>query len=525
MNKKYPIGIQNFESLRNDGYCYVDKTRHVYELANTGRYYFLSRPRRFGKSLFLSTLQAYFEGKKELFEDTYIATKEKEWFEYPVLKLDLNAENYEAAPAAVLSQRIDATLKRWEEDYPTGYETYSYGVRFERIIETAAKKYGRGVVILIDEYDKPLLQAIGKREEQDAIRGILKGFYGVLKSMDQYIKFAFLTGVTKFGKVSVFSDLNNLKDISMIPKYWDICGISEEELKSYFDYDIEQLAAENEMSKEECFDALKKRYDGYHFHEKKGGLYNPFSLLNTFDRLEFGSYWFETGTPTYLVNLLQYHDWNLAQLEFSNISEKELNSVDSESSNPIPVIYQSGYLTIKSYNPRFKKYELGFPNEEVEEGFIEYLAPFYLLKKNKRVGFDISAFVEDVESGKVEQFCKRLKSLFADTPYELVKDLENHYQNLVWIVFKLMGFYTQPEYHTSDGRIDLLIKTPEYIYVMEFKLDGTAEEALAQIKSKDYSLPFEMDGRKTYRIGMNFSNDTRNIEKYLIEEVNNELHE
>lgn len=522
MNKKYPIGIQNFESLRNDGYCYVDKTRHVYELANTGRYYFLSRPRRFGKSLFLSTLQAYFEGKKELFEDTYIAMKEKEWFEYPVLKLDLNAENYEAAPAAVLSQRIDATLKRWEEDYPTGYETYSYGVRFERIIETAAKKYERGVVILIDEYDKPLLQAIGRKEEQDAIRGILKGFYGVLKSMDQYIKFAFLTGVTKFGKVSVFSDLNNLNDISTDAKYWDICGITEEELRTYFHQDTEMLATAHNISVEECFDALRKKYDGYHFGETAPGVYNPFSILNAFAKKKFGSYWFETGTPTYLVNLLQYHDWNLAQLEFSNISEKELNSVDSESSNPIPVIYQSGYLTIKNYNPRFKKYELGFPNEEVEEGFIEYLAPFYLLKKNKRTGFDISAFVEDVESGKVEQFCKRLKSLFADTPYELVKDLENHYQNLVWIVFKLMGFYTQPEYHTSDGRIDLLIKTPEYIYVMEFKLGGTAEDAMEQIKSKDYSLPFEMDGRKTFRIGMNFSDETRNIEKYLIEEVNNE---
>lgn len=518
-NRKYPIGIQNFESLRNDGYIYVDKTKYVYELTNTGRYHFLSRPRRFGKSLFLSTLQAYFEGKKELFEGTYIATQEKDWIEYPVLKLDLNAENYEAAPAEILNQRIDATLKRWEEDFPTGYETYSYSVRFERIIEAAYKKHGRGVVILIDEYDKPLLQAIGKQKEQDAIRGILKGFYGVLKSMDQYIKFAFLTGVTKFGKVSVFSDLNNLNDISADAQYWDICGITEEELKSYFKQDIEMLASANKISEQECFGTLRRKYDGYHFEETVPGVYNPFSILKAFTKKKFGSYWFETGTPTYLVNLLQYHDWNLANLEFSRISEDELNSVDSESSNPIPVIYQSGYLTIKDYDSRFNTYRLGFPNEEVEIGFIKYLAPFYLYKKNKRTGFDISGFVTDVESGKVEQFCKRLKSLFADTPYELVKDLENHYQNIVWVVFKLMGFYTQPEYHTSDGRIDLLIKTPEYIYVMEFKLDGTAEEAMEQIKSKEYSLPFEMDGRKVFRIGMNFSNETRNIEKYLIEEV------
>lgn len=517
--KKYPIGIQNFESLRNDGYFYVDKTRHVYDFVNTGRYYFLSRPRRFGKSLFLSTLQAYFEGKKELFEGTYIATQEKEWIEYPILKLDLNAENYEAAPAEILSQRIDATLKEWEQDYPTGFETYSFGVRFEQIIKVAYKKHGRGVVILIDEYDKPLLQAIGKKEEQDAIRGILKGFYGVLKSMDQYIKFAFLTGVTKFGKVSVFSDLNNLNDISADAKCWDICGITEEELKTHFKYDIEMLATANKISVEECFNTLKRKYDGYHFEETAPGVYNPFSILKAFTKKKFGSYWFETGTPTYLVNLLQYHDWKLAQLEFTNISEEELNSIDSESSNPIPVIYQSGYLTIKNYDSRFNTYKLGFPNEEVEIGFIKYLAPFYLYKKNKRTGFDISGFVEDVESGKAEQFCKRLKTLFADTPYELVKDLENHYQNIVWVVFKLMGFYTQPEYHTSDGRIDLLIKTPQYIYVMEFKLDGSAEEAMEQIKSKEYPLPFEMDGRKVFRIGMNFSDETRNVEKYIIEEA------
>lgn len=375
-NRKYPIGIQNFESLRRDGYIYVDKTRHVCELVNTGRYYFLSRPRRFGKSLFLSTLQAYFEGKKELFEGTYLASQEKEWLEYPVLKLDLNAENYGAAPADVLSQRIDATLKRWEEDYPTGFETFSYSVRFERVIETAAKKYGRGVVILIDEYDKPILQAIGDVEKQNEVRGILKGFYGVLKSMDQYIKFAFLTGVTKFGKVSVFSDLNNLNDISSDTSCWDVCGISEEELKAYFKQDIEMLASSNGISVEDCFDTLRRRYDGYHFEETVPGVYNPFSILKAFAKKKFGSYWFETGTPTYLVKLLQRHDWNLAQLEFTNISEKELNSVDSESSNPIPVIYQSGYLTIKGYDARFKQYRLGFPNEEVEEGFIDYLAPF-----------------------------------------------------------------------------------------------------------------------------------------------------
>ena len=512
---KYPIGVQGFEKLRKDGYVYIDKTKHLYNLINEGNCYFLSRPRRFGKSLFLSTLQEYFSGKKELFEGTFIATKEKEWLKYPVMKLDLNAEQYNTPEK--LEGVLNDFLCKQEEIYGTRASETSFGLRFQGIIKRASEMTNTRVVILIDEYDKPLLQAIGNPELQDAYRGILKGFYGVLKSMDDCIKFAFLTGVTRFSKISVFSDLNNLNDISMDAKYNSICGITEEELLNTFSDAIDQLAEKEQITREDCINKLRKRYDGYHFKEGCQGMYNPFSILNTFAKNEFGSYWFATGTPTYLIELLQQHDWNLYNMEFANATADELNGIDSNNSNPIPVIYQSGYLTIKDYDKEYEEYTLGFPNEEVEKGFIKFLAPFYLSKSNSKSSFDIRAFVKDIESGNAEQFCKRMKSLFADTPYELVKDLENHYQNIVWVLFKLLGFYTQAEYHTSNGRIDLLIKTRSYTYVMEFKLDGTAEDALLQIREKDYPLPFSMDKKTVFLIGINFSNDTRNIEKYVIE--------
>ena len=512
--KKMPIGIQGFESLIHDGYAYVDKTRFVYQLVNTGRYYFLSRPRRFGKSLLLSTFKAYFEGKKEVFKGLDIMQVEKEWTVRPVLFLDLNTEKYDAPE--VLEQVLNENLCKWEALYGKNPEEIGLGRRFQGVIHRAAEQTGHRVAILVDEYDKPMLQAIGKPELQEAYRNTLKGFYGALKSMDAYIKFAMLTGVTKFGKVSVFSDLNSLEDISMCREYYNICGISEEELLHYFSGEIQALAQVNGLTYDTCVAELKRNYDGYHFEETAPGMYNPFSLLNTLKQKKFGSYWFETGTPTYLVTLLQLHEYNLEDMAQAEATADELNSVDVASTNPIPVIYQSGYLTIKGYDARFKKYILGFPNKEVEEGFIHFLMPCYVQREEHRTSFDISRFVTDVEAGRTEDFLQRLRSLFADTPYELIRNLENHYQNVVWLLFKLMGFYVKAEYHTSRGRIDLLLQTEKYCYVMEFKLDGTAEEALAQISDKDYVLPFEMDGQQVIRIGLNFDRQTRNLERWVI---------
>lgn len=371
---KYPIGIQNFEDLRRNGYKYVDKTNFVYKLADEGKYYFLSRPRRFGKSLFLSTLEAYFQGKKELFEGLAIYDLETEWKKYPIFHIDLNTANFREKDS--LYNVLNDYLTGWEDKYGTRESEVTLPLRFKGVIARAAEKEGRGVVILIDEYDKPILQTLQAPELQAEHRAQLKAFYSVLKTQDRYIKFAFLTGVTKFGKISVFSDLN-LIDISMDYRYVNICGTTEEELKSYFKDGISELASANGDSESETIDKLRMRYGGYHFEKNSEGIYNPFSVLNTLAKHRYKNYWFETGTPTFLIGLLKEHGSRFPDLSKEQVSAIVMSSMDSASTNLIPVIYQTGYLTIKGYDERFKKYRLGFPNKEVEEGFLNLLLPRY----------------------------------------------------------------------------------------------------------------------------------------------------
>ncbi len=515
-NKIYPIGIQNFEKIRNDGYFYIDKTALIYQMVKTGSYYFLSRPRRFGKSLLISTLEAYFQGKKELFEGLAVEKLEKDWIKYPILHLDLNIEKYDTPES--LDNILDKSLTAWEKLYGAEPSERSFSLRFAGIIERACKLAGQRVVILVDEYDKPMLQAIGNEELQKQFRNTLKPFYGALKTMDGCIKFALLTGVTKFGKVSVFSDLNNLDDISMWNEYIEICGVSEREIHENLETELHEFAAARGITYDKLCEELRECYDGYHFTHNSIGMYNPFSLLNAFKRKEFGSYWFETGTPTYLVKLLKKHHYDLERMTHEETDAQVLNSIDSESTNPIPVIYQSGYLTIKGYDERFGMYRLGFPNREVEEGFIRFLLPFYANVNKVESPFEIQKFVREVESGDYNSFFRRLQSFFADTTYEVIRDQELHYENVLFIIFKLVGFYVNVEYNTNDGRIDLVLQTDKFIYIMEFKLNGTAEDALQQINDKHYALPFEMDGRKVFKIGINFSAETRNIEKWIVEE-------
>lgn len=513
--KIYPIGIQNFEKIRNDGYLYIDKTALMYQMVKTGSYYFLSRPRRFGKSLLISTLEAYFQGKKELFTGLAVERLEKDWIKYPILHLDLNIEKYDMPES--LDNILEKSLTAWEKLYGAEPSERSFSLRFAGIIERACKQAGQRVVILVDEYDKPMLQAIGNEKLQKQFRDTLKPFYGALKTMDGYIKFAFLTGVTKFGKVSVFSDLNNLDDISMRKDYVEICGVSDQELHENLDIELHEFAETQDLSYDKLCTKLKEYYDGYHFTHNSIGIYNPFSLLNAFKYKEFGSYWFETGTPTYLVKLLKKHHYDLERMAHEETDAQVLNSIDSESTNPIPVIYQSGYLTIKGYDERFGIYRLGFPNREVEEGFIRFLLPFYANVNKVESPFEVQKFVREVETGDYDSFFHRLQSFFADTTYEVIREQELHYENVLFIVFKLVGFYTKVEYHTNDGRIDLVLQTEKFIYIMEFKLNGTAEEALQQINDKRYALPFEADGRKLFKIGINFSEKTRNIEKWVVE--------
>lgn len=512
---KYPIGIQNFEKIRREGYAYVDKTALMYKMVSEGSYYFLSRPRRFGKSLMVSTLEAFFSGKQELFEGLYAGTVDWEWKEYPILHLDLNVKKYETKED--LDKILNRHLEQWEQRYDSPYGDRDLEERFLHVVELAHQKTNVPVVILVDEYDKPLLQAIGNEALQTEYRNTLKAFYSVLKSCDAHIKFAFLTGVTKFGKVSVFSDLNNLKDITMLPSYSNICGITERELHDNFDEGVKELAENNSMTREECYERLRRDFDGYHFNEyTKEGIYNPFSVLNTLDNKVFRDYWFETGTPSFLVYQLKKTCYPLENMTTEELSTDTLNSIDIMDQNPLPLLYQSGYLTLKSYDKRFDSYILGFPNREVEQGFIKYLLPFYTPQTDNKSMFAITRFVKDVESGDAEGFMHRLQDFFAGGDYQVVGNTEKYFQNTLYVFFRLLGFYVNVERHTTGGRMDILIETPDYIYILELKVNQTAAVALQQIEEKGYAQPFASDPRQLFKIGINFSTDTKLIDDWKI---------
>ena len=514
--KKLPIGIQSFKSLREDGFLYVDKTRQLFELTKEAKYYFLSRPRRFGKSLLLSTLKAFFQGKRELFEGLAIAELEKDWKSYPVLYLDLNTGNYNSAGA--LEERLGYILSEWEEEFAIVPEkTQSVATRFQVVIKHAAKTTGQQVVVLVDEYDKPLLQAIDNESLLTEFRNILKGFYSNLKTCDEHIRFAFLTGVTKFSHVSIFSDLNNLQDISLNNAYADICGFTEEEIRQTFAPYIQKFAKQEQVDEDAMMGKLKARYDGYHFSpDMSKDVYNPFSVLNALSSCQLQNYWFSTGTPTFLVKLLKDGQYKIQHLSEGDITATDLSGKDSLFTEPVALLYQTGYLTIKGFDKDFDSYSLGFPNKEVELSFLRFLLPKYVGGTENRSSFYIEHFVRDLRKGDIDSFMERMTAFLGDTPYELIRDCENHFQNVLFTVCRLMGYHTIAEYRTSRGRIDMVVKTDDYTYVFEFKFDKSAQEALQQIDTKEYMIPFTADGRQIVKIGVNFSKETRNIEGWEV---------
>ena len=510
----YPIGIQNFEKIRQGGFVYIDKTDLIYKIAQTGQYYFLSRPRRFGKSLLVSTMEAYFQGKKELFDGLAIASLEKDWTEYPVLHFDLSGASYTDMEA--LNDKIGRQLETLESRFGVVKKYKTFPVRFDNLIECAYNKTGRQVVILIDEYDKPVIDNLDSPELQDKMRETLRGFYGVMKGKDGYIRFGFLTGVTKIGKMSVFSDLNNLKDISMDARYTDICGISEADLKDYFSDSVRELAEANGLTDDECRQKLALMYDGYHFCEDSIGVYNPFSLLNTFDSMKFKEYWFETGTPSFLVKVMKNTSYDITSLSEQEADSSLLTDISSAFLNPVPLLYQSGYLTIKGYDEDFQIYHLGFPNREVKHGFLNYLMPYYTPVGSETPMMLISRMTRDIRSGNPESFMTRLDALFARTNYQIQADCEKDFQYAMYIIIELMGEYVETERTTSNGRIDILIKTKDYVYVIEIKTDSTPDEALAQIEERGYARPFADDPRRIFKIGVNFSTANRRIDGWKV---------
>ncbi|MDR1601213.1 MAG: ATP-binding protein [Tannerella sp.] len=513
-NRKLPIGIQDFEDLRTNGYVYVDKTEYVHRLATRGKPYFLGRPRRFGKSLFLSTLKAYFLGKKELFEGLAIGDLEKEWTEYPVFHIDMNVESY--TDLASLYRALDTNLGMLEKTWGKDETEMTPASRLLGLIHRAGEQTGRKAVVLVDEYDKPLVSTLDRAKENEDMRTLLKGFYGILKSADAYLRFVFLTGVTKFSKVSIFSDLNHLVDISLQENYAGICGISERELTD-FQPEVQALADRRGKTYAATLLELKKRYDGYHFAKESEGMYNPFSLLNTLDQKDFGNYWFATGTPTFLVKMLRNTGFDIESLENGvKIPADAITDYRAEYESPVPLLYQSGYLTIKSYSSRYNSYTLGFPNEEVKYGFLNELLPAYMPKKDIRSEFYAEYFIEDLLAGDVESFMNRLRAFFAGIPYELNSREEKYYQTVFYLFFRLMGQFIEVEQHGAVGRADAVVTTDDTVFVFEFKLTGnaTAEDALRQIDEKNYLIPFTAGNRKLVKVGVEFSSKERGISRW-----------
>ena len=513
---EYPIGIQTFEEIRKKDYYYVDKTEFVWKLTHTNKYYLLIRPRRFGKSLLLSTIEAYYKGRKELFEGLRISELEKDWEQYPVFHFDFNtvgSNSVENLQNSLVRQLSDIE-QEWGITSNPKYEPQN------RFIELINKVYGqtkKNVVILVDEYDKPLLNVLEEEKLDEEYRKVLKPFYGVLKTMDSKIQFAMLTGVGRFGKLSIFSDLNNLRDISLNPEYNAVCGISEKELYTVFADSIETLAETIGESADETKQLLKKNYDGYHFGKPRlcEDVYNPFSIINCFADRDIRDFWFESGTPSSLIKRLIRRQCSFSGINGQTTDEASLMTGITPGDSSIGYLFQSGYVTIKDYIERRRRFVVGFPNEEVERGFDTLTLKIYAQRKQS--DFDIFKFEDDVFDGRPEDFMKRLQAFTADFPNDQIPDMEVHYHNIVYLVFKLLGFQTDTEYKTSDGRIDAVVKTDDFVYVFEFKLDHTPQQAIDQINSKDYPLPFQADGRKLFKIGVSFSSKTKRIQDWLIE--------
>ena len=527
---KYPIGIQSFEQIRNDGYVYVDKTDLIYQLVTTGKIYFLSRPRRFGKSLLVSTLEHYFLGHKELFKGLAIEQLEQDWLEYPVFHIDFNGDDF--TQEGILQKRIEDYVGNWEDIYGKAPHAQTTGNRFAYVLEQAHKQTGRRAVVLIDEYDKPILDVLdsGYRTQQNGEeilleeqhRNILKGFYSVFKGADAHLKFVLLTGVTKFSQVSVFSGFNQPADISMVEDFEALCGITTEELLTVFAEPIQELAQKWNITEDEVEIKLKRQYDGYHFSENLLGVYNPFSLLNCFRYKKMTDYWFASGTPTYLVRLLSHTQEQLNEMVGQYYFPEEFIDYKATVEQPLPMIYQSGYLTIKGYKEEMNSFLLDFPNNEVKKGFLTLVATDYLKPKERVISW-IQQAVESLRQGKLELFRDQLTAFLASVPYSMrrkqdEREYERYFHYTFYLLLRLLSVYmVYSEKEQSQGRVDCIVETPDYVYIFEFKLDGSAEQALQQIKDKGYAKPYLTDPRKLYQIGVNFSSETGTIEGFKYE--------
>ena len=517
--KLYPIGIQTFERIRKEDKLYIDKTEYIYRMAHTsGTYFFLGRPRRFGKSLLVTTMQSYFEGKKELFKGLAIENLEKEWTEYPVLHFDMSGGKH--MDKEQLEEYLDYRLQEEEKKWGITKPVKGANNRLIDLINTAYEKSGKQVVVLIDEYDAPMLDVVHEKEQLDMLRNMMRNFYSPLKYSEAKLRFVFLTGITKFSQVSIFSELNNIINISMSDEYAGICGITKEELLTQMSEDIDELAKSQELTREETIAELKENYDGYHFSAKSPDVYNPFSLLNCFSTREFGSYWFSSGTPTYLIKMMR--KFKVMPTNISRMYAKS-SAFDAPTENMTaitPLLYQSGYLTIKGYDKFSKLYTLDLPNKEIKVGLFDSLLPNYLegmFAQNGDVA--IAQMSVLIRQDNMDGALQLLQTFLGTVPYCNVTNYEGHYQQMLYIIFSLLtGYVVDVEVHTPKGRLDIVMLTHTRLYIIELKLNKKAQAALQQINLKNYAQRFALCGKPVSKVGINFDSTTGNIEDWVIEE-------
>ena len=515
---KYPIGEQDFKSLREMGCMYVDKTQYIEKIISmSNKYYFLARPRRFGKSLFLSSLQYFCEGRRDLFRGLNIDSTDWNWESYPVLRLDLNTEKYEVS--GLLDSLLDNIFKKWEKEYDIKEIAETLSTRFQNIIAAAHEKTGRQVVILVDEYDKPLVGNLNVDENFEHYRAKLASVYSNFKSSAEHIRLVFLTGVSRFSKLSVFSDLNNIRDITFVNEFSDVCGITEKELLENFQEGISSLAEKRKITYDDACRLLKNHYDGYRFTEEGSDIYNPWSVLNAMQDKTISNYWGRSGKATIIAEALKNVDADLEGILSSEVSMRTLEGLDLKSANPVALLYQTGYITIKDYDFETDYVTLGVPNLEVRQSLFDDLLPYYVKTRRGTADLVVHNIIMDLRTGKPEKFVKDLDIFLAGIPYEMKMDDENNLHNALFILLTLIGVEVETEVHTSDGRIDLVVKTPKFIYIIELKFDGSAEEAMTQIEQKQYALPYANDPRRLFKIGINFSSSTRHLDQSRIEEV------
>ena len=513
--KLFPIGVQTFDDIVSRDYLYVDKTGYVHDIATTYKYVFLSRPRRFGKSLLSSTFHCYFEGKKELFEGLKAGEMKKEWTRHPVFHFDMSSAKHK--DETQLLEELDKKLYVYEQIYGRGEKDVNVNQRLEGLVTRSFEQTGERAVIIIDEYDAPLLDVMNDKQRLEPLRYIMRNFYSPIKSLDPYLRFVFITGINKFAQLSIFSELNNLQNISMMPEYSAICGISQSEMETNMLEQIQTLADEQGISYEEALEGLKDNYDGYHFSYRSEDIYNPFSLIKALNEKRFGSYWFDTGTPTYLYERLRRNPIDETELDSLPLVPQSDFDVSPEiSDNSLPMLYQTGYLTIKSYDTRMQLYTLGYPNKEVKIGFTRGLLNEYPSKAATASGF-VAHFYAAMDSQDIDLAMSKLQAYLAGIPNDLENKSEKHYQTIIYLIFSLLGFYIQTEVKTAIGRADALCRTDNSIYVFEFKVDGSAEDALRQIDEKGYMLPYRFeDGQRLVKVGVNISSQTRTVEKWVV---------